>query len=233
MGGTPFGPIPCPDNKPAKGLTGRSSIYIDRIGLICNFPLIFDSDLKSFRISSTEINAGGSATGTVTLEGLAPSAGVVVNLSSTNSGLATVPPSVTISSRQSSGTFSINAPPGANGGCVDITTSSNGKSQSNPLSVQPAPPANAGFSLSVPPILHFVGDTITGTILLNAPVSGTGTVTLVSSDPSKATVPASISVAVGKATFQINTSAQGCVGISATYNGVTVRRVVKVLRRDG
>jgi Family of unknown function (DUF6519) len=60
-------------------------------------------------ISPTTIFVGGSATGTVTLSGPAPQAGVAIALSSANSNIASVPGSVTVPSGSSTATFTITA----------------------------------------------------------------------------------------------------------------------------
>ncbi len=61
------------------------------------------------------VTGGTSATGTVTLNGPAPAAGFPVTLTSTNPGVATVPPSVTVPAGVSSVNFTVNSVGGGNG----------------------------------------------------------------------------------------------------------------------
>jgi hypothetical protein len=65
--------------------------------------------LSTLSLSPSSVKGGTSSTGTVTLTGPAPSAGVVVALSS-NSSYASVPSSVTAPGGASSATFTINTP---------------------------------------------------------------------------------------------------------------------------
>jgi hypothetical protein len=65
---------------------------------------------------------GGSATGTVTLSGPAPQAGVAITLSSANPGIASVPASVTVPAGSSQATFTITS--GEAAGTTTIKASS-------------------------------------------------------------------------------------------------------------
>ena len=64
--------------------------------------------LNSLTLNPTSIRGGRSTTGTVTLSAAAPAGGVVITLSSSNTGLATVPASVTIPAGATSATFTVN-----------------------------------------------------------------------------------------------------------------------------
>lgn len=63
--------------------------------------------IQSLTLSPNPVNGGQSSTGTVTLISAAPAGGVVVNLSSDNPGVATVPSTLTIAEGQTTGTFQI------------------------------------------------------------------------------------------------------------------------------
>src|SRR4029077_8164850 len=65
--------------------------------------------LSALSIGPTVISSGSTATGTVTLNGAAPAGGASVALSSSNTGIATVPPSVTVPAGATSATFTITA----------------------------------------------------------------------------------------------------------------------------
>src|SRR5262249_26027230 len=63
--------------------------------------------LSSLTLSPPNVRGGESSQGTVTLSGPAPSGGAVVNLSSGNTNVATVPQSVTVAAGSTSGTFTV------------------------------------------------------------------------------------------------------------------------------
>jgi hypothetical protein len=73
-------------------------------------------------INPTIIFVGGSATGTVTLSGPAPQAGVPITLSSANPSIASVPASVTVPAGSSKATFTVTA--GTTAGTTTIKASS-------------------------------------------------------------------------------------------------------------
>ena len=78
-------------------------------------------------------SVSGGSVGTVTLNGPAPAGGVSVAVSSSNTGVATVPATMTVPAGQSSATFTITA---ANvSGATTITATANGVSQSATLTV--------------------------------------------------------------------------------------------------
>lgn len=91
--------------------------------------------LSSVSTSVAVLPAGGTATGTVTLNGPAPVGGAVITLSSNNPGV-TVPASVTISQGSSSATFEVTISPSALPGPVQITADFNGVTQSLSLQVK-------------------------------------------------------------------------------------------------
>ena len=66
------------------------------------------STLENLTINPATVTAPASATGTVTLNGAAPAGGVSVTLRSSDTGKATVPPSVTVPEGSTSATFVIN-----------------------------------------------------------------------------------------------------------------------------
>ncbi len=63
--------------------------------------------LSSLTLNPTSVVGGNSSQGTVTLSGAAPPGGAVVNLSSSNTTVATVPPSVTVLAGATSATFTV------------------------------------------------------------------------------------------------------------------------------
>jgi subtilase family serine protease len=63
--------------------------------------------IQSLTLNPNSVNGGQPSTGTVTLATPAPAGGAVVNLSSSNTGVATVPSSLTITEGQTTGTFAV------------------------------------------------------------------------------------------------------------------------------
>jgi uncharacterized repeat protein (TIGR03803 family) len=63
--------------------------------------------LSSLTLNPTSVSGGNNSTGTVTLTGAAPSGGASVALSSSNTSVATVPSSVTVSAGQTSASFTV------------------------------------------------------------------------------------------------------------------------------
>ena len=176
---------------------------------------------------TTAINAHGS-TGTVTLSGPAITSGAVVALSSSDPS-ASVPASVTIPAGATSASFPITTNPGSSTTAINVTISAsyNGVTRSTSLTVQP---------LFVQQVLLFShssvsvggGSTVSGNVDMTGPAPAGGiVVSLSSSDPSIASVPASITIGQGSidsSVFNINTSpvsADTTVTISATFDGST------------
>ncbi len=90
---------------------------------------------------------GGSSTGTVTLSAPAPAGGAVVNLSSGNTAVATVPASVTVPANAISTTFTVNTSAVSSATQVNISGSYNGSANST-LTVNPGSLiAQTGWSL--------------------------------------------------------------------------------------
>ena len=74
------------------------------------------STLENLTVDPTTVTAPANATGTVTLNGAAPAGGVTVTLRSSDTGKATVPPSVTVPEGSKSATFVITTLMGRLGG---------------------------------------------------------------------------------------------------------------------
>jgi hypothetical protein len=167
---------------------------------------------------------GGSSTGFVlTLNGKAPPGGAVVALSSSSGSATVLPSSVTIPAGASTATFALATNPVAAVTKVQVTAAYGGVSKSASLTIQP--PALA--ELSVKPGDVKGGASAAGTVRLSgkAPVGGF-TISLVSSNPAVASVPASVTVPGGavSANFAIATSpvsASSKVNIQATNAGAT------------
>jgi Subtilase family len=92
--------------------------------------------LYSIMLNPSTINGGGTATGEVTLNQLAPNGGAPISLSS-NSGAATVPASVTVTAGEASATFTVSTGSVATSTPVTITGSYGGVTKTAMLTVMP------------------------------------------------------------------------------------------------
>jgi hypothetical protein len=94
--------------------------------------------LSSLSLSPTSVVGGSTSQGTVTLSSAAPSGGTVVTLSSGNTNVATVPPSVTVPAGSSSAAFTVTTKAVAAATSVVISATS-GATTTATLTVNPAP----------------------------------------------------------------------------------------------
>ncbi|HHV47589.1 MAG TPA: hypothetical protein GXX56_01270, partial [Rhodocyclaceae bacterium] len=179
--------------------------------------------------SVVSVGKGGVKTFTVTLPYVAPAGGISLNLVSSVPTVATVPASLLIPEGQRSASFQLEA--------QDLGVSTLTISKLGFVSVQ------AQVTVTPPPTLTLapskmtlgVGRTADLTIQSSIPAGGTGlSVALGSSDPSIATLPASVVIPAGAsaATVSLSTVATGTVTITAQaadfVNGsasVTVRPI--------
>ncbi len=155
-------------------------------------------------LSSSAVPGGGIATGTVYLGGAAPAGGAVVSLASSNTATAQVPPSVSIPAGAAAAAFQVTTSQVTSTRSVTITATFGGVSGAASLTVQRL----SVSSLGIAPSSVLGGGFATGTVTLGSAAAGNGfRVTLSSSAPSTAAVPASVTVAVGarSATFTIST----------------------------
>ena len=95
---------------------------------------------SSLTLSPSSVPGGNSSTGTVTLSGPAPAGGAQVILSSSNTGAARVPPSVTIAAGAASATFTVNTSTVLFSTSVTISGSFNKVSKSAVLQVNSVAP---------------------------------------------------------------------------------------------
>ncbi len=192
----------------------------------------------SLRIDPSSVvgGAGGSATGTITLNAGAP-ANAMVSLKSSDTAVASFPVNpITIPQGQTSTSFSITTSPVAADTKVVISASygSPGNASATRSEVLTVTLAPRLLLVSVSPRTVQTGGSVTGTVTLNGMASGPVTVTLTSSNPIVATVPASVQVSSGQASaiFSVTTcpqpsppqcpvTASQAVTITATYLGAS------------
>jgi hypothetical protein len=184
------------------------------------------ASLSAVTMNPSSAVGGNGSTGTVTLTAAAPAGGAVVTLSSSNTTVASVPPSVTIAAGTTNATFAATTSSVATSTTVTITALYSGVSRTTPLTVTPVPPPASLQSVSMNPASVPGGSNSTGTVTLSSAAPAGGSVVSLSSSNAAATVPASVVVAAGttNATFAAATSAVAtstAVTISASYGGVT------------
>jgi hypothetical protein len=191
--------------------------------------------LNSLSVAPSSVTGGQSATGTVSLTGPAPANGAVVTLSSANPA-ATVPSSVTVPANATSANFTVSTTTVGSTTVGNITAVYSGLTKSATLTVNPAAPA-ALSALTLSPTTVVGGSNSVGTVTLTkaAPAGGL-VVTLTSNKPTKAIVPASVTVPAGASstTFNVATTTVNkriSASISASYNGVTKSATLTILRR--
>lgn len=116
----------------ANGTTKALTLTVDPSGAPPPPPAPTPSALS---LNPASVTGGTSSTGTVTLSAAAPSGGVAVSLSSSNTAAATVPPSVTVAAGATSANFSISTLAGSTNRSSVITASAGGVSQTATLTV--------------------------------------------------------------------------------------------------
>ncbi len=174
-------------------------------------------------VSPSSVIGTVATTGTVTLNGPAPSGGAVVTLANTNPA-ASVPATFTIAGGATSGSFTINT------SLVSFTKTGVVKATYNgvtltsaTLSVKALQPS----SITLSPTSIAGGNNVTGKVTLNAPAPGAGVTVSLASNSASAVVPATVLVP-GGATFQTFTitttpvTVATIAKISGTFNAKTV-----------
>jgi len=159
---------------------------------------------KNLKITPQTVSGGTNAIGEVTLNAAAGTGGVTVNLISSNTNVATVPPSVFIPEGQTSNTFIITTFPVKATTKAKISASLNGGRASADIEV--TPPMVSKLTLN-PQTVPSNSQSI-GTVYLTGPAPDGGSlVTLKSGDPKLAMVPDSVLVPQGEtsASFVIKT----------------------------
>ena len=204
---------------------GAGTVY--KVSAAIPFPTS-SSSLKSVVLSPTSAQGGSAPTtaNRIYWSGNAPS-NETVTLKSSNTAVATVPSTVTISSGSSSHTFTITTKAVTSTQTVTITATSGGVTKTAILTVTP-PPAAGLKSVVLSPTSTEGGSAPTTANRVywtgNAPAGEV--VTLKSSNTAAATVPSSVTISSGSSshTFTITTkdvTTQQTVTITATSGGMS------------
>ena len=189
---------------------------------------ISPATLISIAVKPSQLSGGTSAAGTATLSGPAGAGGAVVSLQS-NSSSVTVPASVTVTTGATSATFAVQSVPVSSTTTVTLTGTYLGLSQTATLTLT----AVNLVGLSVSPSTVEGGSASTGTVTLSGPAPAGGVVVSLTSGNIAATVPASVTVAVGatSATFNISTTpvaTSAAVTLTAGFNGTSQSALLNV-----
>ena len=181
-----------------------------------------EATLSSLTLNPASMAGGSAGVGTVFLDKAAPAGGAAVALSSSNPSVVTVPASVTVPAGATSANFSVSTNAVSAATTVTISAAYGGATRSMLVNVVPV----ALSSLSLNPASLSSGSTSTGTVTLNLPApAGGAAVSLASSAPAVASIPAAVTVAAGAltATFSVMTVActSGSATVSGSYGGMT------------
>ena len=186
--------------------------------------------LGSLVVNPATVIAGTPSQGTITLSGPAPAGGLVVNLTSSATNRATVPPTVTIPAGGTTATFPIQTIP-AQTGPVIITANLAGVSMQATLNLVRL------VSLTVNPPQIGPGQPTTGTLTLSGPVPTAAVVNLSASNAQLVRVPPTVTIPPNTAAFNFpipTTPIAGeislTVNITATLSGVTVPAPLVLIR---
>jgi hypothetical protein len=178
--------------------------------------------LWNLTYSPESVVGGRSATGTVTLNGPAPSGGAVVTLSD-NSSAVTVPASVTVPAGQTNATFTVATSAVTTDTSVGISATFGGETFNSSIIL-----LTMLRRVDFNPSTVIGGNPSAATVILGAPAPAGGAfVTLSSSNTALVRVPANVTVPAGatSATFTATTSTVtsfSFADISASYAGATV-----------
>jgi hypothetical protein len=192
--------------------------------------------LNSLGVSPGSVTGGQPATGTVSLTGPASGSGALVTLSSANPA-ATVPSSVTVPANATSTNFVVNTSAVSSTTVGNITATYAGVNKSSTLTVTaPASTPAALASLTLNPTTVVGGSSSVGTVIFDKATTSALVVTLASNKPTKASVPANVTLPAGasSATFNITTtrvSKRISANITASYGGVTKSATLTMTRR--
>lgn len=186
---------------------------------------LFDEPLLgNITFNPSSVIGGNTSTGTITLNGPAPTGGTSVSVSSGNAGYAYfgthVPTStVTVPAGQTSQTFTINTMSTTSTVNVTFTATLGSTTKTTTLSVIPLT-----VTIGLSPSTVIGGNTSAGTVTLNAPAPSSLTISLTSSSGSATLSPPSITIASGSTTgsFTVNTSTvttNSSATITGSYSG--------------
>ena len=191
--------------------------------------------LSQVHLSSSSVTGGAALTGNqVVLSAAAPTGGVSVSLQSSNPAAASLPATVLVPQGATSVSFNIQTSAVSASTAVTITAFYLGVTTTATLTVLPAPPsAVVPSAVVVSPTSAQGGTTVSCYLYLSGPAPAGGqNVTLTSSNPAAASVPAKLTFTAGSLKYTVITVSPtlttSSVTISMTANGVTKSAVLGV-----
>jgi hypothetical protein len=184
---------------------------------------------SSLSCTPSSMNAPGSSTCTVTLTAVAPTGGVTVSLSSSNTGVQ-VPASVTVPAGSTSRTFTATVGTITANLSSVVTATAGGGSRTFTLSA--VAPATLS-TLACSPATVLSGQTTICTVTLSKAATSAFAVTLTSSNGTALPVPASVSVPSGSSSASFTATAGTVISnqaatVTATAGGVSRSSTVTV-----
>jgi hypothetical protein len=185
--------------------------------------------LGSLDTNPSTVVGGNPSSGTAVLSSGAPFGGALISLSSSNAAAASVPATVTAPENSFTGSFTITTSPVTANTTVTITAAYNGTTRTATLTVTPNapnPPQGTLQNLVVDASVAGGSNAQGAVVLSSTAAQGGAAVSLSSSNPGVASVPASVTVLAGNtgASFSVSTSAVSAsttVTITGTYNGTS------------
>lgn len=182
-------------------------------------------------VSPDTVQGGNNSTGTVTIDGPAPTGGVVVSLTS-NDSAATVPGTVTVNQGLTTRTFTINTSQVAGVTVATITATANGKSAQADLTINSANLLSITFN----PKRVRGGQPTAMTVTLDAAAPAGGAVVAVtSSNPTIANIPSTVTVLQGQTSRTVTVTTRRVsrtlsTQVVGTYGGIGVFTILTVTR---
>jgi hypothetical protein len=119
--------------------------FLDWVGVRAHSTVPAPASLTAVTVNPTAVVGGNASTGTATLSSGAPSGGAVVSLVSSNTGVATVPVSVTVAAGVTSAAFGVTTAAVATSTGVTISATYSGVTRTATLAVNP----QAGDSVAI------------------------------------------------------------------------------------
>jgi hypothetical protein len=219
--------------------TIRASIEpnnVDASAQLTVWPAGTAQGVAALSLNPSSVVGPASSTGTVKLKYAPPSNSVTVTLSSSNTTVAQVPSTVTVSPGAIEASFTVSTSEVAGSTAATISAAFDGSVQTATITVKPAnppPPSAVLTAFAVNPTRVTAGQSATGTVTLQSAQSVDVPVDLGSQIPTSASVPASVMVPAGatSANFAVAThpgSGTVSVSLSATLNGTTLFSVITV-----
>ncbi len=188
--------------------------------------------LTSVSVSPSRVAGGGTSIGTVTLDGIAPTAGLTIGLTSSSTN-AVVPATVRVLAGMSSATFKITSRAVSVESSVTISAKLGSVVKSATLTI--TPPSLIGFTVAPASAIGGALPQVIATVSLDGVAASTGQViTLTSSDGTVASVPTTVKVPSGAKTATVkivtfSVATQKTVTLTASSGNITLHATLQVL----